>query len=172
MKRRLIAVSVVLAICSAAVLAQVPSPGKNPILGMWKLNLEMSKFTSGPPPKSQTRQYTEREGGFIVASIWKINAQGNPTFTQTVSKYDGKEYDQYNQTTLATFQASGTKTGNTQSFKVIDAYTVDITNKQDGRIASTVTRTVSPDGKTMTTVVKGTNAQGKSYTDTLVFDRQ
>jgi len=142
MKRRLIAISIVLAICSAAALAQTPAPGKNPILGMWKLNVEKSKFTSGPPPKSQTRQYTEREGGFIVASIWSVNTQGNPTFTQTVSKYDGKEYDQYNQTTLAAFQATGTKTGNTQSFTVIDANTVDITNKQDGRIASTMAPTI------------------------------
>src|SRR5262249_44307819 len=49
--------------------------------------------------------------------------------------------------TLETFQATGTQTGNTQAFAVVDAYTVDITNKVDGRVATTSRRTVSEDGK-------------------------
>ena len=96
-----------------------------------------------------------RHDGLIVANIWSINAQGNPTFTQTVSKYDGKEYGQYNQTTLETFQATGTQTANTQAFAIVDAYTVDITNKVDGRVSTTSRRTVSEDGKTMTHALEG-----------------
>lgn len=170
MTRKLIVAGILFAIGCASLLAQ-PPVGQNPIVGTWRLNLDKSKFESGPPPKSQTRQYSQRDDGFIVANIWTINAQGNPTFTQTVSKYDGKEYGQYNQTTLETFQATGAKTGNTQSFTMVDAYTVDITNKVDGRVAATTTRTVSQDGKTMTHVVKGTNAQGKPYANVLIFDR-
>lgn len=169
MARNLI-MGILFPILCTSLLAQAPAE-KNPILGTWRLNLEKSKFESGPPPKGQTRQYSLRYDGLMVANIWSINAQGNPSFTQTVSKYDGKEYGQYNQTTLEAFQATGTKTGNTQTFAVVDTYTVDIINKIDGRVASTSRRTVSEDGKTMTHVVKGTNAQGKPYTNVLMFDR-
>ena len=170
MTKSLIVAGMLLSIAGASLFAQMPA-GKNPIVGTWQLNLEKSKFESGPPPKGQTRQYSQRNDGLIVANIWSINAQGKPSFTQTVSKYDGKEYGQYNQTTLETFQATGTQTGNTQTFAVVDAHTVDITNKADGRVAATSRRTVSEDGKTMMHVVKGTNAQGKPYTNVLIFDR-
>ena len=170
MTKNLIVAGILFSIACASLLAQTPA-GQNPIVDTWRLNLEKSKFESGPPPKGQTRQYSQRRDGLIVANIWSINAQGNPSFTQTVSKYDGKEYGQYNQTTLETFQATGTQTGNTQAFAVVDTYTVDITNKVDGRVTSTSRRTVSDDGKTMTHVVKGTNVQGKPYTNVLVFDR-
>jgi len=170
MAKRLIVFGILFLIACASLLGQITA-ATNPILGTWRLNLEKSKFESGPPPRGQTRQYSQRHDGLIVANIWSINAQGNPTFTQTVSKYDGKEYGQYNQTTLETFQATGTQTANTQAFAVVDAYTVDITNKVDGRVSTTSRRTVSEDGKTMTHVVKGTNAQGKPYTNLLVFDK-
>ena len=170
MAKNLIVAGLLFLIACASLLAQTPA-GKNPIVGTWRLNLEKSKFESGPPPKGQTRQYSQRHDGLIVANIWSISAQGNPSFTQTVSKYDGKEYGQYNQTTLETFQANGTQTGNTQAFAVVDAYTVEITNKVDGRVAATSRRTVSEDGNTMTHVIKGTNAQDKPYTNVLVFDR-
>jgi hypothetical protein len=170
MTQNLIVACILFWIAGASLLSQTPA-AKNPIVGTWRLNLEKSKFESGPPPKGQTRQYSQRYDGLIVANIWSINAQGNPSFTQSVSKYDGKEYGQYNQTTLETFQATGIHTGNTQSFAVVDAYTVDITNKVEGRVATTSRRTVSEDGKTMTHIVKGDNAQGKPYTNVLIFDR-
>ena len=170
MTKHLIVGAILFSIASASPRGQTPA-GENPIVGTWRLNLDKSKFESGPPLKAQTRQYSQRFDGLIVANIWSINAQGTPSFTQTVSKYDGKEYGQYNQTRLETFQATGTQTGNTQAFAVVDAYTIDITNKVDGRVATTSRRTVSEDGKTMTHVVKGTNAQGKAYTNVLMFDR-
>jgi hypothetical protein len=159
-----------LSIVCASIFAQT-SAGTNPIVGTWQLNLGKSKFESGPPPKGQTRHYSQRNDGLIVANIWSIDAQGKPSFTQSVSKYDGKEYGQYNQTTLETFQATGIQTGKTQAFAMVDTYTVNITNKVDGRVATTSRRTVSEDGKTMTHIVKGTNAQGKPYTNLLIFDR-
>src|SRR5262245_15616945 len=128
MTKNLIVAGILFSIGCASLLAQTPA-GKNPIIGTWRLNLEKSKFESGPPPKGQTRQYSQRTDGLIVATIWSINAQGNPSFTQTVSKYDGKEYGQYNQTRLESFQAAGTQTGNTQAFVMVDAFTVDIKTK-------------------------------------------
>jgi hypothetical protein len=169
MPRKLIVAGILFSITCMSLPAQTVA--RNPIVGTWRLNLEKSQFESGSPPKGQTREYSQRRDGLIVANIWSINAQGNPSFTQTVSKYDGKEYGQYNQTTLETFQATGIQTGNTQAFTVVDVYTVDIVNKIDGRVATTSRRTVSEDGKTMTHIVKGTNAQGKTYTNMLIFDR-
>ena len=149
-----------------------PAPTSNKVLGTWKLNLEKSKFSPGEPPRSNVRQFVARPDGFIVSTISGISAQGIPTFTMSAVRYDGKNYRLYNQVTLADMMVNGTKTPNTQAYKVIDAYTVEITNKENGRVTTVLTRTVSNDGKTMTTVTKGTNALGQPVNNVEVFNRQ
>jgi hypothetical protein len=44
----------------------------------WKLNLAKSKFSPGPPPRSQTLSY-QAEGQGMKATNEGIDAQGNPT---------------------------------------------------------------------------------------------
>jgi len=116
-------------------------------------------------------EYSLRSDGLIVANIRSINARGNPSFTQTLSKYAGQSNGEYTLTIIETFQAMGPQTGNRRAFSVVDTINVDITNKVDGRVAVISNRSVSEDGKTMTHVVKGTNAEGKPYTNVLIFDR-
>ena len=162
----------ILGLCSVAVSAQLPTPASNPVLGTWKLNPEKSSYSAGQPPRSNVRQFTAVEDGYIVSTISGISAQGIPTFTLSAARYDGKNYPIYNQITLVDMMINGTKTPNTQAYKVIDAYTVEITNKQNGRVTTVLTRTVSKDGKTMTLVTKGTNAQGQPVHNVEIFDRQ
>ncbi len=49
----------------------------DPIVGTWTLNVEKSKFTSGPAPKAATRVYTE--------------SAGVDTLNQKTTGADGKE---------------------------------------------------------------------------------
>jgi len=49
----------------------------DPIVGTWTLNVEKSKFTSGPAPKAATRVYTESAGVY--------------TLNQKTTGADGKE---------------------------------------------------------------------------------
>ena len=149
-----------------------PAPTSNKVLGTWKLNLEKSKFSPGEPPRSNVRQFVARPDGFIISTISGISAQGIPTFTMSAARYDGKNYRLYNQVTLAELMMNGTKSQTTQSYKVIDDYTVEITNRENGKVTTVLTRTVSKDLKTMTLVTKGANAQGQPINNVEVFDKQ
>ena len=161
-----------LLVCCAAALAQTRAPSANSSLGTWKLNIEKSTYSPGVPPRSSVRQFTAVENGFIVSTISGISPQGIPTFALSAARYDGKDYPQYTQVTLTDMMVKGTKTPNTQVYRIIDDYAVEITNKQNGKVTTILTRTVSRDGRTMTMTTKGTNAQGQPINNVEVFDRQ
>jgi len=132
----------------------------DPALGTWQLNLAKSSFSPGPPPKAQTRIYTE-------------SAQGI-TLTVNSTAADGKE-----STTTLTFKGDGTPvpvSGNpnfdTVSVKSISARSVKATQMRAGVTVGTAVRTVSKDGKTLTYKASGTDAKGAKYSSVEVYDRQ
>jgi hypothetical protein len=172
MRPNLIVFVALLLACCLAALAQAPVPNANSSLGTWKLNIEKSTYSPGGPPRSSVRQFTAVENGYIVSTISGISAQGIPTFALSAARYDGKDYPQYTQVTLTDMMINGTKTPNTQVYKIIDNYAVEITNRQKGKVTTILTRTVSRDGRTMTMTTKGTNAQGQPVNNVEVFDRQ
>jgi hypothetical protein len=129
------------------------------VVGSWKLNTSMSKF-SGMAPKSGMRMYTESAEGTVLDQKM-VGADGKEMAMHTAIKYDGKDYP-----------VSGNADADTVSAKVIDAHTTHFTMKKGGKEVGTVHRVVSADGKTLTVTNKGTHGDGKAYEDTLVFDRQ
>jgi hypothetical protein len=174
--KRFLAVCLLVVFGSTALVAQTPSPSSK-LVGVWKRNVAKSTYNTGtkPGPESvSVYQWTIRPDGFLVGTIVTIAADGTPTFNQTVSKYDGKDYSNYGNASLADLQASGAKAG-TMAYKVLDEYSVQLTAKgPDGNVTApnqTRIRTVSQDGKTMTDVTKGMNAQGQPINNVLVFDR-
>ena len=113
-------------------------------------NLEKSRFAAGIAPKMQVRRVTSRPDGFVRLHADGLDAQNNPTFTQTTYKLDGKEYPEYTQTTLAEFAATGAKP-NTNTYILTDAYTVKITRLDVvGKVTGTSTQAMSQDGRTLT----------------------
>jgi hypothetical protein len=128
--------------------AQEPKPTTDPSLGTWVLNVSRSKFTS-PPPKSFVERYELRPDGYFVSTRSIVTKDGDPAFQQSIFKYDGKDYEFYDNSSLAEFLASGKRATLMIGAKVIDAYTVEYFVKAVGKIISTGTRTVSRDGKTM-----------------------
>ena len=132
----------------------------DPASGIWELNLAKSKFSPGPPPKSQTRTF-EVSGADVKYTLKGIDAEGKPTLVQFTAKYDGKDYP-----------VTGSPDFDAISLKHVDAVTTEATLKKGGKVVQTSTRVVSKDGKTLTLTVKGTNAKGQAVNNVSVFDKR
>ncbi len=172
MRRSITVFSVLVVACMVVLQAQAQAPGSHPIIGTWKLNVERSSFDPGPGPRSSVRMFVEGEDGFVIATRITENAQGNPAFSRGYLKFDGKDYDFHSDATLTDFLASGTPTPLTAAFRVINANTMQLIQKNNGQAGNVETIwSVSTDGKTLTTTGKGTNAQGQSVNDVAVFER-
>ena len=129
------------------------------VIGTWKLNVAMSKF-SGPAPKSASRVYAESADGTTLDQKI-VSADGKEMSMHVTIKYDGKDH-----------VVTGNPDGDAIVAKVIDAHTTDFTMKRSGKAVGTVHRVVATAGKTLTVNNKGTHTDGKAYDDTLVFDKQ
>jgi hypothetical protein len=138
------------AVCFAANEAQ---------MGTWKLNEAKSKFAPGAP-KNHTVVY-EAAGDDIKVTVDGTDADGKPTHNEWTGKFDGKDYP-----------VTGDPTSDTRSYKVINARTLALTVKKDGKETITGRISVSADGKTRTVKTTGTDAQGKKVKNTAVYDKQ
>jgi hypothetical protein len=129
--------------------------------GTWKLNLEKSEYTPGPPPKSLTSR-VEVMGDTVNFTFDGYDFTGKATIPDELSiKLDGKDYP----------IAADDLTRDTVAMKKIDDYTIEETNKKGGKV-TTITRTVySRDGKSRTATTTGMNAQGQRVNNVAVFDR-
>jgi hypothetical protein len=132
----------------------------DPRVGTWKLNVEKSKFSPGPPPQSNTLKI-EAPGREEKITTEGVNAQGALTGTQYTANSDGKDYP-----------LTGSQMANTVSLRRIDARITERTDKKDGKVVQTLTRVVSEDGKTMIVRASGTNAQGQTLETVAVWERQ
>ena len=132
----------------------------DPLAGTWELNLAKSKFSPGPPPKSQTRTYevTGQQEKMIGKGI---DAAGKPTLLQFTANRDGKDYPY-----------TGAPSHDTISLTPVDTFTTTYTSKRAGKVVATGTRVISKDGKTMTISGKGTNPKGQPVENILVFDKR
>ena len=149
----------IFAIAGIAIIS-LPAYASDPLAGTWELNLEKSKYSPGPPPKSQTRTYevTGQQEKMIAKGI---DAQGNPTLVQFTANFDGKDYPY-----------TGTPSADTISMTPVDASTVNWTTKKAGKVMLTGTRVISKDGKVMTISGKGTDAKGQPFEIIYVFDKR
>ncbi len=62
----------------------------DPFIGIWKVDVAKSKYSPGPPPKSQTVTY-EALGKAMKITSESINADGTKTLAVFTSELDGKE---------------------------------------------------------------------------------
>ncbi len=155
---RMIALGIVLAVVAPA--TPLSAQATDPIIGTWELNLAKSKYTPGPPPKSQTRTY-EVAGQGVKYTVKGVDAEGKPTLAQFTANYDGNDYP-----------VTGSQNFDTIVLKRIDAFTSENTRKKAGKVVGTGTSVVSKDGKVLTATSKGTNAQGQPTTSVTVWDKR
>jgi hypothetical protein len=167
MRTRLIAAAGMLFLLSGIAHAQ-----GSRVVGLWTLDLERSKLPATFPLASETRSYTLRDDGYLVALAIRLYGGGQPEFIQVVAKPDGKDYPQYQSGPLAEFQIHGTTTPFTYSETQADESTVKVIAKVNGKVNNTGTRTVSEDGQTMTLDVTAILPDDQKLPILLVFARQ
>ena len=144
-----------MALLGLAIVA-LPQPSfaqSDPLAGLWQLNLAKSKYTPGPPPRSQT-VYIQGEGQNRKITVAGINAAGNAVslvYSEFVE--DGKPHP---------------ATGNAN----VDAHTINVSRLKEGKTVGTATLVLSPDGKTITFNNNTTQATGRQISDIQVYDKQ
>jgi hypothetical protein len=130
----------------------------NPRLGVWKLNLQKSKFDPaiGPAPQSELRTYEAASGGKTKATIVTVDAKGMKSTRSYTAAYDGKDYPYAGNRNADTLALTG------------NAYGTEAMLKKAGKVVQIVHNVMAPDGKSFTLTV--TNP-AKTGTTVEVFDK-
>jgi hypothetical protein len=121
MMRRSIVLVVAFALLSVGVtvMGQSSDALTGNLLGTWKLNVEKSKYSPGPAPKSQISKWELGEGG-LKTTVDGIDGQGKATHTEQIANFDGKDYPR-----------KGAPAANTtRAFKRIDDRTISPSRKR------------------------------------------
>jgi hypothetical protein len=154
---RMLVIGTVLSIVSGATAFAATA---DPAIGTWTLNVEKSKFTPGPAPKSATRTYAQTADG-IALTFSGVAADGSATSGKSTFKYDGKDY-----------AISGSSDYDTLAVKRVNGSTTKTVLKKDGKIIGHTTRTVTSHGKVLTLSSKGKDAKGAAVSQVAVYDKQ
>jgi hypothetical protein len=145
-----------LAVLLVAVAAIVAAEDAN--MGTWNLNEAKSKITG---KAKNTKVVVEAAGDSVKVTVDGVDADGKTIHNEWTGKFDGKEYP-----------VTGDGASDARSYKRVNAHTLDLSNKKDGKVTLSGKITVSADGKTRTVVITGTGADGKKTTNKYVYDKQ
>ena len=161
MNRRTFTTKALLGLAVATALPQAGLAQSNPEIGTWKLNLAKSKYSPGPPPRSNTAIW-EAVGQGVRVTAEGIDAQGNPmkaVFGPNFS--DGKSYP-----------ITGSPAYDSASTKQVNASTFESTRTKAGRVVQTATTVFSADGKSFSVTTTGVDEKGQQINNVTVFDKQ
>jgi len=134
----------------------------DPWIGTWKVNLAKSTYSPGPKPTVAATMTVEPSGDGIKIAIEATNPQGQPTHTEAMGAFDGKDNP-----------VSGAQFPNTTTaYKRIDGRTFEAQGKVDGKPTVATRVVVSADGKTMTATQSGKTADGQTVNNVIVAAKQ
>lgn len=150
--KHLLAAAIIVGIANGTAQAQ----SKDPLVGTWKLNVAKSKGAKGGTSK------IEAAGAGVKFIVDLVGTDGTASHWEFTGNYDGKD----NPVT------GNSPYGNTAALTRVDAKTIRITSKQDGKVTVTSTIVLSDDGKTRTTTSKGTDVRGQPVDAVSVYERQ
>ena len=143
--------------------AQAPSP----LTGTWNLNLAKSTYSpSNLAPKSGTTRFEVTANG-IKAVIDGVDAQGRKTHQEYTATFDGKDHPW-----KGSIDGKPNPNQDGVSWKKIDDYTYETTNKLKGQTLTTNRIVIAKDGKSRTNTVTGKTAQGEAVSNTVVYEKQ
>jgi hypothetical protein len=145
-----------LAVLLVAVAAIVAAEDAN--MGTWNLNEAKSKISG---KAKNTKVVYEAVGDSVKVTVDGFDVDDKAIHNEWTGKFDGKDYP-----------VTGDSAASTRAYKRVNAHTLDLTNKKDGKVGITGKITVSADGKTRTVVITSTGADGKKTTNTYVYDKQ
>ncbi len=149
-----------LAVCAVMLFSSSIVLAADNWMGTWKLNVEKSKYSPGPAPKSLTLKYEASQGGIRHTSDG-VNAEGKATHSAYSSKFDGKDVPY-----------EGNPNADTAAPKKTDDNSFEYVWKKDGKVTVSAKAVVSKDGKTLTVSQTGTNAKGETVNTTMVLEKQ
>ncbi len=153
-------IALTLGMVLSAGLSNVSAQASDPRLGMWKLNVEKSKYNPPPPPQQQTMKVEGAPDGEKVTTEG-VSGTGTATKTEYTAKFDGKDYP-----------LMGSQNADKVVLKKVDARVTERLYKKGDTLMLTFVQTISADGKTMNTTIKGKNAQGQDVDHAQVWDKQ
>ena len=128
-------------------------------IGTWKLNEAKSKF---PPEASKNNTVVyAAEGDSVKITVDGVDGSGKPTHNEWTGKFDGKDYP-----------VTGDPNADMRSYKKVNANTLELTVKKDGKVVNSGKIVVAKDGKSRTVTTHATDAQGKKTETTAVYDKE
>ena len=133
---------------------------KDPMLGVWKLDVAKSKYSPGPAPKEVTLTI-EAAGPGRKVSIQGVAADGSPIKWGFSGNFDGKDIP----------VTGSNPDADVVMLKRLSATTTRSTYKKGGNRTLVNGASVSADGKTLTIAGSGVNAKGQTVKNTLIYDR-
>jgi hypothetical protein len=160
--RNSLIISMLAAVALVIVSAMAQGQATDPWIGTWKVNLAKSTYSPGPAPKTAGTVKIESAPKGIKTIIDGADAKGQPTHTESVSTFDGKDTPVDGAPALNT----------TTALKRIDDRTFEAQGKVGGKPTVTTRVVVSADGKTMTATQNGQDIKGQAIKNVIVLDRQ
>jgi hypothetical protein len=124
------------------------APTPDPILGTWRLDVAKSRYSPGPPPRSETRVHEARDGG-VKVTITRVEADGRRTSIEYTAGYNSVESP-----------ISGSSEFDTIALRRINDFVAEATLMHAGKQIASVRRVVAKDGSSMTLSVEGTDSRG------------
>jgi hypothetical protein len=159
MTRSTVVAGVLVIVAAAAV---VVGQEKNPQIGMWKMNIAKSTFSTGTGFKSATSRIEAVGGSGVKHTVDSVYADGTSRRYEYTTTYDGRDMP----------VVGNSPYGDTTALTHVDANTVRTVYKNKGKVTVIQTSVVSSDGKTRTVTTKGTNPLGQAVNNMSVYDRQ
>jgi hypothetical protein len=133
----------------------------DPQVGVWTLNVEKSKYSPGPAPTSATTRIEAAGAGTRVV-VDQVLADGSTRHWEFTANYDAKDSP----------VTGDNPDADTIARRRVNATTVQMVLKKDGKVTTTQTSIVSSDGKTRTVTTKGINASGQQVDNVAVYEKQ
>ncbi|HYN07722.1 MAG TPA: hypothetical protein VES67_10050 [Vicinamibacterales bacterium] len=164
--RRIFVSSLALA-ALVALSSNLGAQSASPLNGTWKLNVAKSKYNPATlAPKSGTTKI-EITGDTIKAVIDGVDPEGRVTHQEYTARFDGKDHPW-----KGTIDGKPNPNQDAVTWRKIDDYTYETTNKLKGQTLTTNRIVVATDGKTRTNTVTGKNAQGQTVNNTVLYEKQ
>jgi hypothetical protein len=127
------------------------------LIGTWRLNVARSKYSPGPPLRSETRVYTRRADG-VHGVVTRVHADGRTEKFEYTANF-GKD-----------LMVTGIPDYDAVTLRKIDELTSDAVLSHAGTVYGVARRAIAPDGKTMTITFDRKNAEARIH-NVAVYDK-
>jgi hypothetical protein len=139
---------------------------KNSVGGVWKLDVEKSKFNPGPGPKSATLTI-DTSGGGAKTTYDEIEADDNHIgYEYSTTEDDGKDSPVSGTARSAILGGAETVVVRHASSSLVVHF------MKSGQIVATNNTVVSKDGKTLKITSQGADAKGQPLSSMTVWNKQ